>query len=73
MSLGDSMSSVYACIDGHVNSPDLRNPKKPKQKAAQSITLSKCRGSCDHFLCTIHSSSGVTGNRVLLEEVGRNR
>ena len=40
-SLGESICSARASWEGQVNSPALKKPKKPVQKAAQSLTLSE--------------------------------
>ena len=50
ISCGVSISGVNASMEGHVNSPDLINPKNPMQKAAHSIVLSESGGSSDHAL-----------------------
>jgi hypothetical protein len=39
MSPGDSIDEVYAEVDGQVNSPERRNPLKPRQQAAHNIRL----------------------------------
>ena len=46
----------------HVNSPALKNPKNPRQHAAQSMALSGVTGLADHTLWIFLSSSGVTGS-----------
>ncbi len=48
ISAGESMVSRKLARDGQVNSPDRRNPKKPRQQAAQSMTLSWETGKVDH-------------------------
>ena len=50
ISLGESISEEKAGKEIHVNSPERMNPKKPRQNAAQSTTLSKVNGSRDHIL-----------------------
>ena len=47
----------------HVNSPALRNAKKPKH-AAHSINLSNVFGLCDQTLWRFLSKSGVIGSRL---------
>jgi hypothetical protein len=39
ISPGDSMDEVYAEVDGQVNSPERRNPLKPRKHAAYNIRL----------------------------------
>lgn len=63
MSVGVSMCDENACCDGHVNSPARMKPKKPRQNAAHSITLSNVNGPCDHVLWICLSISGVIGSR----------
>ncbi len=64
------MSEQKPVSDGQVNSPERINPKKPKQKAAHNITLSKVIGSADHDCNIPVSSSGVMGMRMRLRPVG---
>ena len=59
-SSADSAHSLGDC-DELVNSPARRNPKNPKQKAAQSITLSNDGGELDHNVCICVNRSGVIG------------
>ena len=66
MSSGDSMSGVKASMEGQVNSPERINQKNAKQKAAQSISLSKVTGCCDHILNILVSTFGVIGSRAFL-------
>ena len=69
MSLAESISGEKAAMEGQVNSPERINPKKPRQKAAHSMTLSKVRGSFDHASRILDSRSGVMGRRL---RFGRN-
>ncbi len=57
-----SILVVNADCDGQVNSPALRNPKKPRQKAAQSMKWSDERVSCDHASRILLSRAGVMGS-----------
>ena len=60
------MSRVKASMVGQVNSPERINPKNAKQKAAQSISLSKVTGCYDHILNILVSTFGVFGSRAFL-------
>ena len=51
------------CSEVTVNSPALMNPKRPVQKAAQSIVLSKVIGCLDRRECMLLNKAGVTGKR----------
>ena len=44
-----------------VNSPERMKPKKPRQNAAHSMTLSKFCESLDHSVWIFVSRSGVIG------------
>ena len=50
------MSGVKASMEGQVNSPERINPKNAKQKAAQSISVSKVTGCRDHLFLASTSS-----------------
>ena len=54
---------------GHTISPDRRNPKKHRHKAAHSILASLPFGSSLHVSCSFTRISGVIGRRHL-EDVG---
>ena len=48
-----------SCPSWDVNSPALMNPKKPRQKAAHSITRSKVSVSCDQRVWILRRMAGV--------------
>ena len=62
-SAGVSIVDWNAARDGHVNSPDRKNPKKPKQQAAHSMILSWETGRADHTCRRTHNTDGVIGKR----------
>ena len=59
------MHDRKASLDGQVNSPDQRKPKKPKEHAARSIEASKrlSSGQAGQELNSKWRIYGVTGRR----------
>ena len=46
-----------------VNSPAWRNPKKPMQQAAQSITISPSEACSIYYTLTVQRTAGVMGRQ----------